>query len=60
MRELYRKHRGNEEAIVDAYAEAEMRGEVERASNAYALSPYDYAWRLLEDARKKGWIAGFK
>lgn len=35
MRELYRKHHGNEEAIVEAYAEAEMRGEVARASNAY-------------------------
>lgn len=60
MRELYRRHRGDEEAMIQEYAAAEMRGEVVRASNDYALSPEEYARRLLEDARKKGWIRGFK
>lgn len=60
MRELFRKHRGDEVAMIKAYAEAEERGEVARASNEYGLSASEYAWRLLEDARKKGWIPGFR
>jgi hypothetical protein len=60
MRDLFRHHRGNEDAIVAAYAAAEARGEVARASNAYDLSPEECARRLLEDARKKGWISGFR
>jgi len=60
MRELYRRHRGDEDKIIEEYAAAERRGEVSRGSNAYDLAPEEYAYRLLEDARKKGWIAGFK
>lgn len=60
MRDIFRRHRGDEEAVVREYAAAETRGEVTRSSNAYDLSPEDYARRLLEDARKKGWIRGFK
>lgn len=60
MRELFRRFRGNESAIVAAYADAERCGEVARGSNAYDLSPDEYAWRLLKDARKKGWISGFR
>jgi hypothetical protein len=60
MRELFRRHRGDEEAMIRAYADAESRGEVERASNARDLLPEEYARRLLEDARKKGWIRGFR
>jgi hypothetical protein len=60
MRELVRRFRGNEDAIIAAYADAERRGEVSRGSNAYDLNPEEYAYRLLEDARKKGWISGFR
>lgn len=60
MRELFRRFRGDEEAIIAAYAAAERNGEVSRGSNAYDLTPDEYAYRLLEDARKKGWISGFR
>jgi hypothetical protein len=60
MRDLFRRHRGDEETMVREYAAAELRGEVDRASNDYDLTPEDYARRLLEDARKKGWIKGFR
>lgn len=56
MRELFRKYRGDERRVVEEYAAAERRGEVDRASNEYGLTPEEYAYRLLEDARKKGWI----
>lgn len=59
MRELYRQLRGDESAVTAAYADAERRGEVGRGSNTYDISPEEYARRLLEDARKKGWIPGF-
>ena len=59
MRDLFRRHRGDEGAIIREYAAAERRGEVSRDSNEYELSAEDYARRLLEDARKKGWIRGF-
>lgn len=59
MRELFRRYRGDEAAIVREYAAAERRGEVARESNDYGLMAEDYARRLLEDARKKGWIHGF-
>ena len=58
MRDLYRKHRGNEDAIIAAYAAAERRGEVQRASNSYDLDAEEYAYRLLADGKKKGWIGG--
>jgi len=58
MRHLYRTHRGDEDAVISAYAEAEQRGAVKRASNEYDISAEEYASRLLEDARKKGWING--
>jgi hypothetical protein len=59
MRELFRRHHGNEGAMIRAYALAESRGEVPRKSNKHDLPPEEYARRLLEDARKKGWIVGF-
>jgi len=31
-----------------------------RGSNEYDVSAEEYASRLLSDARKKGWITGFK
>jgi hypothetical protein len=60
MRAIYRRCRPDEDAIIREYAAAERRGEVSRGSNEYDMSPEVYASRLLEDARKKGWISGFK
>lgn len=59
MRELFRRYSGDEVAIVREYAAAERRGDVARKSNDYGFTAEDYARRLLEDARKKGWIRGF-
>jgi hypothetical protein len=39
MRDIFRRHRGDEEAIVREYAAAEVRGEVIRSSNEHDLSP---------------------
>ena len=59
MRELLRRHGRDEARLVREYAAAESRGEVQRSSNEYGLSPEQYAERLLADARKKGWIRGY-
>jgi len=56
MRRLWRRHEGDTEAIVRAWARAEASGEAHRASNVYDLSPKDYGRRLLNDGIKKGWI----
>jgi hypothetical protein len=56
MRELYRSHHGNKEAVILAYAAAERRGEVGRKSNVWALDAEEYARRLLADGLKKGWL----
>ena len=56
MRELFRLHGGNRTRVVQAYAAAEQRGEVQRASDVHNLTADDYAARLFEDGIKKGWI----
>jgi hypothetical protein len=56
MRELLAALGDNEPALIAAYADAERRGEVQRRSNDYGLSPEEYARRLLADGRKKGWL----
>lgn len=59
MRELFRQYGNNDEILIRKYAEAERRGEVLRKSNQSALAPEEYAYYLLADARKKGWIDGY-
>lgn len=56
MRELYRKHNGDEDQCVADYAAAERRGEVHRRSNMYGLNADEYAYRLFQDGIRKGWI----
>ena len=56
MRMLYRRYNGNEERIIEAYASAEMNGEVLRMNNTYNLSPIQYARRLYKDGISKEWI----
>ena len=56
MRELFRLHGGDETLIVQAYAESEEHGEVERGSDMHSLTPHDYAARLFADGTRKGWI----
>ena len=49
MREIYAKYRGNTEAVISAYANAERRGEAPRANNTSGLKPEEYARPLLND-----------
>lgn len=56
MRAVYAKCGGDDERAVRQYAEAERRGEVHRGSNAYSLSPEQYARALLADGKRKGWL----
>lgn len=56
MRQLYRQLNGSAELVVQAYAIAEKKGEVDRGSNAYDLDALDYARRLYNDGIRKGWI----
>jgi len=56
MRELFQLHRGDEARVIQAYAEAEERGEVPRESDLHSLTAQDYAARLFADGIRKGWI----
>lgn len=58
MRELYHRHRGDEERVIREYAAAEERGEVTRRSNKHGLSAEQYARALLADGQRKGWLSG--
>ena len=56
MRNLYRRIGGDRDQVVAAYAAAERRGEVTRASNVRNVEPEEYAGRLYADGVKKGWL----
>jgi hypothetical protein len=56
MRNLYRRLGGDHDRVVAAYAAAERRGEVTRASNVRHMEPEEYAGRLYADGVKKGWM----
>ena len=56
MRNLHRRFGDDHDMIVAAYAAAERRGEVTRASNLRHMEPEEYAERLYRDGVKKGWL----
>lgn len=56
MRNLHRRFSGDHDRVVAAYAAAERRGEVPRASNVLDMEPEEYAQRLYRDGVNKGWI----
>jgi len=56
MRELFRLHREVSSFVIQAYSEAEQRGEVVRKSNVNGLTSSDYAAKLFADGIRKGWI----
>ena len=56
MRDLNRRFNGDHDKVVAAYAAAERRGEVTRASNVRVMEPEEYAERLYRDGVTKGWI----
>lgn len=57
MRELVKRYGVIEERVVREYAEAEKRGEVLRRSNAFDITPEQYARSLWRDGIRKGWIS---
>lgn len=59
LRELFAKHGADPDRLAREYAAAERRGDVERRRTLSGAAPEDYARRLVADAAKKGWIAGF-
>jgi hypothetical protein len=40
--------------VVAAYAAAELRGDVKRASNVHGITPEENAWRLYADGGREG------
>jgi len=56
MRRLVRRFGQDRERVINAYAEAERRGEVRRKRNKYGLSPEGYAAALWADGVTKGWF----
>lgn len=59
LRELFEQHGADPEALVREYADAERKGIVVRRRGGSGVTPEEYARRLVADAAKKGWIAGF-
>jgi hypothetical protein len=56
LRDLVAHFGMNEEKVIQEYAAAERRGEVERKSNKYGIGSVDYARALWRVAVRKGWI----
>ena len=56
MRRFYREHGGDAEETIRAFADAERRGEVRRASNAYNIDALTYARLLFADGLRRGWL----
>ena len=56
MRNLHSRFDGDHDKVVAAYAAAERRGDVKRASNVLGIEPEEYAQRLYRDGGSKGWI----
>jgi len=57
MKELFTRLRGDEKATVSAYAQAELKGEIERKSNSHNWDSITYAKALMRDGKRKGWLA---
>ena len=56
MRQFYREHRGNREETIRAFAEAERRGDVHRASDIYHIDSLTYARLLFVDGLRRSWL----
>ena len=56
MYRLWKKHKGDKSAVVRAWVQAELKGEVARKSNTQGQSPEAYARRLISDGITKGWL----
>jgi hypothetical protein len=56
MRKLFRRFDGHRSRIIEEYAKAENRGEVQRVRDSRAISANEYASRLFADGFQKSWI----
>jgi hypothetical protein len=57
MRELHHRFNGHGERAIAAYAAAERRGDVRRASNKKGMTSESYARSLYGDGMRKGWLS---
>ena len=58
MQDLWRQHRPDHHRTIYEYAAAERRGDVFRERNVHGVDAEEYARRLIEDGRRKGWLEG--
>lgn len=58
MRRLHSEYGGDKDTVVQAYAQAERNGEVQRKRNEHGLTPEEYAEWLFRDGERKGWMDG--
>ena len=56
MRKLFVRFDGDRAKVIEAYAEAERRGNVERSRDGQNRSADEYASRLFADGICKRWI----
>ena len=57
MRELFNRYNGDRTQIIEAYADAEQRGEVQRKRNGCKYGSIEYATRLFADGVCKRWLS---
>jgi hypothetical protein len=53
---IWRLVEQNKAALAEEYALAEEQGVVPRQSNEYGMDARKYGERLIDDARRKGWL----
>jgi hypothetical protein len=56
MRRLYAEHGGDRERVIDAYVEADQRGEAPRLRDGNNTSSREYAIRLWANGKYHGWL----
>jgi|GEM_PF-2133564 len=57
MRELFSRFNGDRIQVIEAYADAEQRGEVLRHRDSHNVGAREYAILLFADGVSKGWLA---
>ncbi len=53
---IWRLVESNKGTLAEEYANAEEQGLVPRKSNEYGMDAKKYGERLIDDARRKGWL----
>ena len=56
MRSFYQAHRGDEDRVCKAFADAELEGRFFRKAGDYRFPPEEYARALFADGIARGWL----